>query len=453
MLRNTGPARTLALRNTFEPFSTPPPRHYASGYRGGPFSASFRGTKTATPQRETDRMIIETSTRGPNVARAIGVLLSVGAASACSATAAPGSPDARDSGQNDATVDATTDSESTDAAEASLEGSQSEATTGAPVDAPGDAPVDAPGYAPVDAPIDAPPDSQAEPSVDAIADANDAAADGPTLDAPMDAIADAATDPVVDAPVDASLVDAPAPTWAKTTGRFTAIGSGWAIGTAPIGAPGNYVVERWDPVMQQWVQAPGGGSAVSVDLNGIPWLVNAAGQIFRWLGGNWGLFGTMDFCATSVASGAKDTETWAIHCGDATIWRWNGSAWDEPDAGVSATKIAVFSAPDPTCGDHLPMVMGAMGDMSIHAYVHTTSCGSGVFQAGTGSAYDLSTDFAVWTDGTIQRWNAGTSTWQHFVAAPWGTNTKIGTWANGVFAMSAATDATNGAVQMLVGYP
>jgi hypothetical protein len=159
----------------------------------------------------------------------------------------------------------------------------------------------------------------------------------------------------------------------------------------------------------------------------------------------WQAFGS-NFCATSVASGSGDGETWAIHCGDNTIWHFSAAGtWQQPEPGAAGTKVMVVSTPDPNCGDHLPMVTGTGGDTSIYRYVHS-GCSSGAFQYSNGGGVDISTDFTVGTDGRLYQWNATNSAWQIYATSPFGTNARIGTWSNGVYALSTA----DGTIQKVV---
>jgi hypothetical protein len=137
--------------------------------------------------------------------------------------------------------------------------------------------------------------------------------------------------------------------------------------------------------------------------------------------------------ASYVASGSSDTETWAIQASDQTIFNWTGTSWAPVTGSPQASKIAVFSSPDPSCGaaPHSPVVLGTDGNVYFY------QCGSGAFTLSTGAAaVDISTDLEVRTDGNIYVW-AG-SFWAFYTAAIWGTDARIGGWANGIFAMPSA---------------
>jgi hypothetical protein len=223
------------------------------------------------------------------------------------------------------------------------------------------------------------------------------------------------------------------PAWQPVVGCASAIGSGWAVGC---GTPLDLPVLQWQPASQMLVAAnPAAAAAsVSVDLNGNPWLVRGNGTIWKWNGSAFAAFHSETrFCASSVASGSNDAETWAIGCGTmAQVYHWDGSgAWVLPDGAATAQKIAIFSTPDPATGAHLPVVLGSAGT-GIYFYQGSTR----LFSDHNGDGNDVTTDFAVGTDGAIWHWNAG---WTSYIAAPWGASTKIGAWANGVFAMDSGS--------------
>ncbi len=271
-------------------------------------------------------------------------------------------------------------------------------------------------------------------------------ADGSLADASLaDGLsADGGTDDASDAPL--------APYWRDVPGFARAIASGWAIGQGLLAATNaDYVVDQWHPSSNGWLQAPGGGIGTSVDLNGTAWLVNSLGAVFRWDGAQWGAFGDGTLCVSSVASGAKDSETWAVSC-TGGVWRWTGTAWVQPQPDAAGTKIAMLSTPDRLCGDHLPMVTGLVGDLSIDSYVHSPgSCTAGMFRYSGGTGYDITTDLAVGEDGNVHRWDPQTLSWPVYVVAPWGSvATRIGAGVNGTFAISTAGDATFGAIKELV---
>jgi hypothetical protein len=231
------------------------------------------------------------------------------------------------------------------------------------------------------------------------------------------------------------------PHWVPIGGLASGVGSGWVLGLGPDGN-GNSGIFHWDRTAQNWPAGSGRAKTITVDLNGVPWVVTAAGQIFKWDGLVWSTFGGVGtFCATSVASGSTDSETWATRCGDNSIWKWSGSGWvQQPGAGL---KVAMVSTLDPTCKDHLPIALGTDGN--IYVFAHTDCNGVGFYA--NGAAVDVSTDLAVGFDGYVYLWNPAQSRWDYYVTAPagWGTTTRIGGWGTGTFAFST----TSGAIQML----
>jgi hypothetical protein len=217
-------------------------------------------------------------------------------------------------------------------------------------------------------------------------------------------------------------------------GYATAVASGWVIGCDPPDPSGKgRRIYRWDGGSQNWSSVPGLATSITVDLNGVPWVVNGLGQIFKWNGSAFARFPLANdsFVASSVASGSKDNETWAIRKSDSTIWNWNGSAWIQT-AG-NASKIALFSHLD-ACGDHLPWIINA--SQKISQYTHQPGCAPGQFGQVNGAALDMSTDYVLGADGVVYSWTNGT--WTPYRTSPWGTNTRIGAGPNGLFAASTS---------------
>jgi hypothetical protein len=228
------------------------------------------------------------------------------------------------------------------------------------------------------------------------------------------------------------------PVWDLLPGGATSVASGWILGGNAVGTNGDYGVWRFDPTLNppNWVSVPGGGVAITVDLHGTPWLVNNAGRIYKWDGSVFQAFGSSAFVAKSVASGVNDFETWAIRASDGAIFQWTSSGWTQRgQTGATGTKIAIRSVPDSQCQDHLPMVTGTGGDLSIYKYTHTSSCTSGLFEYSNGGGVDIATDFTL-NNGIVYRWDSQVG-WQIYSSVPAGSN-KIGAWANGVYVLSTS---------------
>jgi Tectonin domain len=72
-------------------------------------------------------------------------------------------------------------------------------------------------------------------------------------------------------------------TWQRVPGSAKDVGVGadgsvWIIGTNPSEPADNFGVHRWTG--KDWFGVEGGGVQISVDKSGLPWMVNAAGNIF-----------------------------------------------------------------------------------------------------------------------------------------------------------------------------
>jgi hypothetical protein len=62
-------------------------------------------------------------------------------------------------------------------------------------------------------------------------------------------------------------------------------GTVWCIGIQSVG--GGYNIRYFDKSKQSWVTIPGGAVRIAVLPNGLPWVVNNGGNIYRWSGSSW----------------------------------------------------------------------------------------------------------------------------------------------------------------------
>jgi hypothetical protein len=277
----------------------------------------------------------------------------------------------------------------------------------------------------------------------------DAIADGPaTVDAKVTENDDSGPpDPFwPDASPDES--GPPDPVWSDASPAqcATAIASGWLLGCSANQA-GDYQVYEWLAPTQVWAVVPNAWAlSISVDLRGVPWAVNKAGQVLKWNGSGFEPFGGTAFMATYVASGADDSETWAVQQSDTSIWNWSGAIWQRV-SGSFGSKIALFSEVD-ACGAHVPWVINSSWD--VFRYTPAPSCVfPGAFSQVSPAASDITTDLVVGTDNMIRVWKQpadASATFNPYIATPWGAaNTRLGGWALGVFAL----DVANGDVVQL----
>ena len=224
-------------------------------------------------------------------------------------------------------------------------------------------------------------------------------------------------------------------TFPITSGLANDIGAGgtssneavWVIGTAPIGTNGDYTIHKWNG--STWVASDGGARRVAVEPNGVPWVVNAAGKIFRRTSssptsGGWQ---EMPGLAHDIGIGANGA-VWAIGTiavgnNDFSIHQWNGAAWVVTTNGAGAidggaVKIAVGPA-------GVPWVVNSAGNV----YRRTTSVphlGTWEYLAGPAARdigiYDRDYAWIVaegaLTDGFLHVWND--QEWQ-WVASSYGS--------------------------------
>jgi hypothetical protein len=124
----------------------------------------------------------------------------------------------------------------------------------------------------------------------------------------------------------------------------------WVIGNDPPSPGGDHSIYHWNG--SSWDRIPGAAVHISVDNSGVPWVVNSAGTIYKYLGsGSWQAYpgGATDIAVEGYPT--DQDQVWVIGNdppspgGDHSIYHWNGSSWDRiPGAAVD---IAVDSAGRP----------------------------------------------------------------------------------------------------------
>jgi hypothetical protein len=139
------------------------------------------------------------------------------------------------------------------------------------------------------------------------------------------------------------LPSPPPSPWEGVPGKAVDIGVGrndvWVIGTNAL--PGGYGI--YHRTASGWNEVPGAAVAISVDGTGAPWVVNAAGQIFR--GDRAGAWTPLPGAAVDIGVGADGT-AWVIGTnsipGGYGIYKWDGATWK----GVPGAAIRIAVAPN-----------------------------------------------------------------------------------------------------------
>ena len=173
-------------------------------------------------------------------------------------------------------------------------------------------------------------------------------------------------------------------TWQRLPGLakdigVSALGAAWVIGTTAVF--GGFSIHKWNG--SDWEIADGGAVRIAVEPNGVPWVVNNNGGIYRRLSSAAGNVGwqVLPGCARDIGIGA-DGSVWAISCTpvgtkDFTIQKWNGAGWGQSDG--HAVRIAV----GPT---GIPWVVNSIGDIYRRISSDVTSAG---WQVLPGCAKDI----------------------------------------------------------------
>jgi hypothetical protein len=136
--------------------------------------------------------------------------------------------------------------------------------------------------------------------------------------------------------------------WVQHPGTATDVavgadGSLWRIGTNAVG--GGYDIYRWNAGTSVWELIDGGAVRIAVGPDGLPWVVNSTGSIYRRTAGGWIL---LPGAARDIGVGA-DGSAWIIGTnpvgGGYGIYRWNGSAWEPIDGGAAAISVGTEGLP------------------------------------------------------------------------------------------------------------
>ncbi|HEX7707672.1 MAG TPA: tectonin domain-containing protein [Thermoanaerobaculia bacterium] len=134
-------------------------------------------------------------------------------------------------------------------------------------------------------------------------------------------------------------------------------------------------------------QVGGGASRIAVDPAGVPWVVNSAGQIYRWTGTTWqGMPGQ----AIDIGIGSDGT-VW-VTGSDGTPHRWDGKSW----LAIGGGGVSIAGGPGGT-------VWLVNGGGEIWQY-------GGKWNLYPGAASDIGVGgghvFAVGGGGTVYRWTS-----------------------------------------------
>jgi peptidoglycan hydrolase-like protein with peptidoglycan-binding domain len=140
--------------------------------------------------------------------------------------------------------------------------------------------------------------------------------------------------------------------WEALPGLARDIGVGgngavWIIGTDDVGN-GDGSIWKWNG--SGWTPTDGGAVRIATDRNGVPWIVNSAGSIYRRSSSSpsSGTWDQMPDSATDIGAGFDDVNSiWIVSAthvdgaDDFTIRKFNGSTWDTTTEVSGGLRIAV----------------------------------------------------------------------------------------------------------------
>lgn len=155
----------------------------------------------------------------------------------------------------------------------------------------------------------------------------------------------------------------------------------WAIGCSPV--PGGYTIHYWKNGAG-WVRVRGGATNITVDKNGVPWVVNSSNYIYRYnlRSKAWE---RMPGRAIDISSWH---ETWVVGTDKKPyIWQSGQQRWAKVDKGFSAERIEAFA--DARSG--YAFALTSKGEIKAFTYTNekaqtASGCARDIGMAGTNSA-------------------------------------------------------------------
>lgn len=197
----------------------------------------------------------------------------------------------------------------------------------------------------------------------------------------------------------------------------------WVVGSVPVAGKG-FTVHKWvgsSPTTAAYSQnATGGQGAVRIAVapTGRPWIVTSAGDIFERsstsaTSGTWQA--RAPGCAKDIAvNGPGDGAAWVLGCsvnskGNYRIYRWNGSAWTQPNPSAAGLRISVD-------GNGTVWIVAASGSIWRRPFntgqwelmpgmAQDIGAGPGVTSTFLNTTHHISYVYVTAFDGTIWGWN------------------------------------------------
>lgn len=205
--------------------------------------------------------------------------------------------------------------------------------------------------------------------------------------------------------------------WENIAGQARDVGVGadgtaWVIGWVSNGG-GNYPIAKWTGSF--WQEVPGGAVRIAVAPNGNPWVVNAAGLIYRYNGSGWEQIGGQARDIGIGADGSVWVIGWTSVAGGYNIAKWTGSFWQEVPGG--AVRIAV----DGTGQAWIVNSNGTIFRRQNNTWVTLPGAGKDIGVGPDGTAWVIGTK-ASGSDYAIYKWTA--NTWQEMDGGA--TNISVG---------------------------
>lgn len=164
-------------------------------------------------------------------------------------------------------------------------------------------------------------------------------------------------------------------------------GTAWAIGNTADSGGGGFSIHKWNG--SSWDTVTGVATRIALTGDGVPWVVDAFGTIWRGSISSTGTWTQLPGggCATDIGAGLEGA-VWVIGC-DGGVFKWNPSMNKWENANGAGSRIAVTRK-------GIPWVVQSGGQIFRRT---SSSATSGSWEQMPGSASDIGALDAVWAIG------------------------------------------------------
>jgi hypothetical protein len=163
----------------------------------------------------------------------------------------------------------------------------------------------------------------------------------------------------------------PSHTWTYYPGLASDVGAGygpskslWMIGKTAVN--GGYSIQQFNYATKTFTAVPGGAVRISVGGNGVPWVVNNLGQIFKRVNNSWQQLPGSALDIAVSANGSVFMVSTTPATGGFAVKFWKDNQWKQMP-GRGALRIAVSPEGEPWAIDNANKVLKRSGQSLVDA--------------------------------------------------------------------------------------